>query len=201
MHGQYSDIHFQIIEVSVRLAAVHGEAHFVTARMNPYTVGAFCARPPKSGRKQLTCDHAPAPRDSESLTASSRSPRIPPGSHPLPISPAPREADGPLEEASSGFIPVELTRRDETALHRALVGDDRPPYGVRGGSDPCARGAHRRGKPSALHPHRRPAGALRLCRGARVLAVRGARSAGALRGSIRWARPVVPGIRSGNRPL
>ena len=58
-----------------------------------------------------------------------------------------------------------------------------------------------RGKPGALHPHRRPAGALRVCREARVLAVRGARSTGALRGSIRRARPVAPGIRSGNRPL
>ena len=33
----------------------------------------------------------------------------------LPISPAPREADGHLEEASTGFIPLELTSRGETA--------------------------------------------------------------------------------------
>ena len=35
-------------------------------------------------------------------------------------------------------------------------------------------GSHRRGKPGALHPHRRPAGALRLCRAARALALEGA---------------------------
>ena len=36
MHGQHSDIDFQMIEVSVRLTAVHGEAHFVTAWINVY---------------------------------------------------------------------------------------------------------------------------------------------------------------------
>ena len=36
MHGQHSDIDFQMIEVNVRLAAVHGETHFVTAWINVY---------------------------------------------------------------------------------------------------------------------------------------------------------------------
>ena len=36
MYGQHSDIDFQMIAVSVSLAAVHGEAHFVTARPNVY---------------------------------------------------------------------------------------------------------------------------------------------------------------------
>ena len=36
MHEQHSDIDFQMIEVSVRLAAVHGETHFVTAWINVY---------------------------------------------------------------------------------------------------------------------------------------------------------------------
>ena len=39
MHGQHSDFDFQMIEVSVRLTAVHGEAHFVTAWMNEYPTG------------------------------------------------------------------------------------------------------------------------------------------------------------------
>ena len=44
MHRQHSDIDFQMIEVNVRLAAVHGEAHFVTAWIN------VCGRP-------LECKH------------------------------------------------------------------------------------------------------------------------------------------------
>ena len=47
MHEQHSDIDFQMIEVSVRLAAVHGEAHFVTAWINVYPVGPLWSRPPK----------------------------------------------------------------------------------------------------------------------------------------------------------
>ena len=51
-----------------------------------------------------------------------------------------------------------------------------------GGDRACAVGADRSGQPGAVRPHRRPAGALRLCREPGVLAVGDARDAGALTG-------------------
>ena len=66
-----------------------------------------------------------------------------------------------------------------------------------GGSDhPCAFGADRSGQPGAVRPHRRPAGALRLCRQPRVLALGSAGRTRALRG--RGARRRVRG--SAERP-
>ena len=49
MYGQHSDIDFQMIAVSVSLAAVHGEAHFVTAR--PERVWTFIRQLPARMRR------------------------------------------------------------------------------------------------------------------------------------------------------
>ena len=66
-----------------------------------------------------------------------------------------------------------------------------------GGADrPCAVGPDRSGQPGAVRPHRRPAGALRLCRQPRPLALGSAGRTRALRG--RGARRRVR--RSAERP-
>ena len=69
------------------------------------------------------------------------------------------------------------------AGHEGLLLD--PVYGKgAGGADrACALGADRGGQPGAVRPHRRPAGALRLCRQPRVVALGSAGRTGALRES------------------
>ena len=63
MPGNLADIDFQMIEVSVRLTAVHGESHFVTAWINVYPVGGLSRRPAEPGPLRLDCGHAPVPRN------------------------------------------------------------------------------------------------------------------------------------------